>query len=179
MFLLQMAGYPGSGKSTLSKKIAKTTGAIVIDKDVIKSSLIVSDVPEKLLAPAAHNILFELAKFYLKMKLDVILDCPCYYELTVNRGTDIADNCEARYKYIECRVEDYSILEKRINTRDILPSQFRTASYEPFKNSIDKSVRPKDGNYLIIDTSTEDSYDFDSIQKYLKHNEDIRSLTAH
>jgi dephospho-CoA kinase len=59
MFLLQMAGYPGSGKSTLSKKIAKTTGAIVIDRDVIKSSLIVSDVPEELLAPAAHNVLFD------------------------------------------------------------------------------------------------------------------------
>ena len=108
MFLLQMAGYPGSGKSTLSKKIAKTTGAIVIDRDVIKSSLIVSDVPEKLLASAAHNVLFELARFYLKMKLDVILDCPCYYELTVNRGADIANKCEAKYKYIECRVEDYS-----------------------------------------------------------------------
>ena len=65
-------------------------------------------------------------------------------------------------------VEWRIILENRINTRDILPSQFRTASYESFMNSIDKSVRPKDWNYMIIDTSTEDSYDYDSIQKYLE-----------
>lgn len=44
MFLLQMAGHPGSGKSTLSKKIAKMMGAIVIDRNIIKTSMIKSNV---------------------------------------------------------------------------------------------------------------------------------------
>ena len=57
MFLLQMAGYPGSGKSTLSKKIAKMTGAIVIDRDVIKTSMIKSNVSDNIVANASIYIL--------------------------------------------------------------------------------------------------------------------------
>lgn len=34
MFFLQMSGFPGSGKSTLGRLIAKHTNAIVIDHDI-------------------------------------------------------------------------------------------------------------------------------------------------
>ena len=59
MFLLQMAGYPGSGKSTLSRKIAKGTGAIVIDRDIIKTSMINSKVPESLVANSSYRVVFD------------------------------------------------------------------------------------------------------------------------
>lgn len=34
-----MSGFPGAGKSTVSKYIAKLTGAIIVDHDVLKSAL--------------------------------------------------------------------------------------------------------------------------------------------
>lgn len=37
---IQMSGFPGSGKSTLSRKIAERTGAIIVDHDVIKSAVL-------------------------------------------------------------------------------------------------------------------------------------------
>ena len=37
-FLLQMAGMPGSGKSALARLIGRSTKAIVIDKDVLKTA---------------------------------------------------------------------------------------------------------------------------------------------
>jgi len=40
MVFVQMSGLPGSGKSTLSREIAKRTGSIVIDHDIIKSALL-------------------------------------------------------------------------------------------------------------------------------------------
>lgn len=40
MFFLQMSGFPGSGKSTLAREIAKRTGAVVIDHDIVKSALL-------------------------------------------------------------------------------------------------------------------------------------------
>ncbi|SCM91279.1 Protein of unknown function [Bacillus cereus] len=42
MFFLQMSGFPGSGKSTVSKYIAKLTGAVIVDHDVLKSALLQS-----------------------------------------------------------------------------------------------------------------------------------------
>jgi len=34
MFFLQMSGFPGSGKSTLSRIIANETGAVIIDQNL-------------------------------------------------------------------------------------------------------------------------------------------------
>ncbi len=36
LFFLQMSGFPGSGKSTVSKYIAKLTGAVIVEHDVLK-----------------------------------------------------------------------------------------------------------------------------------------------
>lgn len=167
MFLLQMAGYPGSGKSTISKKIAKNMGAIVIDRDVIKTSMIKSSVPESILNNASYSLVFDLAEFYLGMQISVIIDTPCYYEESLNNGIYISNKYGASYKYIECRVEDYSIIENRINSRDRLVSQIENTSIERFNNALNKSVKPIDGNFLIVNTSEEDSYDINLIEKYL------------
>ena len=37
-----MSGFPGSGKSTLSRIISNLTGAVIIDDDIVKSSLLKS-----------------------------------------------------------------------------------------------------------------------------------------
>lgn len=39
-YLLQMAGFPGSGKIGLAELIVAETGAIVIDRDVIKNAML-------------------------------------------------------------------------------------------------------------------------------------------
>lgn len=42
LFFLQMSGFPGSGKSTVSKYIARLTGAVIVNHDVLKSALLQS-----------------------------------------------------------------------------------------------------------------------------------------
>ena len=37
-----MAGFPGAGKSTLAKEIAKQTGCIIVDHGISKTSLLKS-----------------------------------------------------------------------------------------------------------------------------------------
>ena len=37
-----MSGFPGSGKSTLSKYSAKLTGAVIVGHDLVKSALLKS-----------------------------------------------------------------------------------------------------------------------------------------
>jgi hypothetical protein len=42
MFFLQMSGFPGSVKSILFRHLSKLTGAVIIDHDIVKSSLLKS-----------------------------------------------------------------------------------------------------------------------------------------
>lgn len=64
-----MSGFPGSGKSTLSRQIAKRTGAVIIDHDIVKSALLTSlkdfSIDEKIIGKVAYNIDWSLIDFHL------------------------------------------------------------------------------------------------------------------
>jgi hypothetical protein len=168
MFLLQMDGYPGSGKSTLSKKIAMRTGAVVIDRDVIKTSMLNYKIPGDVIVSASYNAAFDLAEFYLERQISVIIDTPCGCKQSISNGIRLSKKHGADYKYIECRVEDYSIIEDRIYEGGRLLCEIESISREGFYSALAKPVKPEDGNYITVDTSAEHSYDMDLIEEYLR-----------
>ncbi|MTI47926.1 hypothetical protein [Sporosalibacterium faouarense] len=104
---------------------------------------------------------------FSEYKISVIIDTPCYYQEIIDHGIRIAKKFNINYKYIECRVEEYSIIKNRIYSRDRLISQIDSTSLERFNQAVDKSIKPEDSNYLIIDTSSKNSYDMNSIEEYL------------
>jgi predicted kinase len=72
-FLLQMTGEPGAGKSTLARAIGRETGALVLDKDIVKSRILDGDLemgldglPESVAVPLHHAMMFDLARAVLK-----------------------------------------------------------------------------------------------------------------
>ncbi|WP_026478216.1 AAA family ATPase [Alkaliphilus transvaalensis] len=168
MFLLQMAGFPGSGKSTLSRAIANKMDAIVIDRDIIKNAMVESGVSQEIVANASYMVVYDLVKFYLGMKRSVIIDTPCYYHEILNYGIEKANEFGVDYKYIECRVEDYSIIEERLKSRESLVTQIKSTSKENFEYSKDKSKKPQDGNYIVVDTSLDNDANMELIIRYLE-----------
>ncbi len=48
MFFLQLSGFTGSGKSTLSREIARRLDAIIVDHDVTKTALLESTSQHRL-----------------------------------------------------------------------------------------------------------------------------------
>ncbi|MBZ9687429.1 ATP-binding protein [Clostridium estertheticum] len=153
MFLLQMAGFPGSGKSTLAKEISKYIDVVVIDRDVIKSSMIESGVALNIVANASYNVVFSLCKYYLSLNKNVIIDTPCYYNDSLDNGISIAHEYNAEYKFIECRVEDFEVVNNRLRSRKRSISQIEAAEKNRFLGAIDKSKRPTKTNYLVVDSS--------------------------
>ena len=67
-----MSGFPGSGKSTVSKYIAKLTGAVIIDHDVLKSALLkslkVKGLNQRLLVGFAYDAEWVLIDSYLEQR---------------------------------------------------------------------------------------------------------------
>jgi predicted kinase len=168
MFLIQMAGFPGSGKSTLSKLIGSKIGAIVIDKDVIKSSLRKADMTDEDAGRISYQITFDLAEHYLSTGNSVVIDTPCYFQEIIKNGQSIALKYDAHYKFIECQVTDFELITDRITKRDNMISQIRVPTIEGFERAKYRAQRPKNSKYIIVDTTNYDSINIKEIEKYLK-----------
>jgi len=118
-----MAGMPGSGKSTLARAISEATGAIVLDKDVIKSAALNSGAEEALAAPLAYEVLFDLAADLARSGHSLVLDSPAFFASIPGKGSGIAAETGAFYRIIEC-VAPEAVLAKRLSARQPMPSQW-------------------------------------------------------
>ena len=170
MFLLQMAGFPGSGKSAIAQLIAKHTNSIVIDRDVIKSSMLSSGIKDQLLADASYLVVFDLAAYYLSKGNSVIIDTPCYYKVTVDKGLELCKEYNSVYKYIECKVDSYEEIERRIKTRKYLATQISEITRDGYNNALDKSVKPTNIDTLVVNSTSDKHYDMDIVLNYINKN---------
>lgn len=167
-YLIQMAGFPGSGKSTLAKILSQKLPAIVIDRDIIKNAMMQVGITQDPLNQGSYQVVYDLADFYLKQELNVIIDTPCYYDEIVMKGIDISNRNNAQYKYIECVVESYDQLISRLKSREHLATQITHVSEELYYRDYKKSVKPKDDPYLSVDSSDLMRLDFDEILAYVQ-----------
>ncbi|EEM18577.1 hypothetical protein bpmyx0001_6160 [Bacillus pseudomycoides DSM 12442] len=172
MFFLQMSGFPGSGKSTLSRRIAKNTGAIVIDHDIVKTALLESLETRQIETTAAGGISYEiewaLIDFHLSMGHSVILDSPCLYIEMVEKGTILSREHRVKYKYIECYLNNIEEINNRLKTRERMISQIeKVESEEVFKEGLDGSKRPSDFTYLIVDSGKPLADYIDEVMTYM------------
>jgi predicted kinase len=158
MFFVQMSGFPGSGKSTLSREIAKQLKAVIVDHDIVKSSLMESllEVPidPKLAGKASYNVDWSLVEFYLSQGHNVILDSPCLYDELIEKGIALSEKYPIKYKYVECYLDDMEEINRRLRERQKMISQIKeVSSLEAFRYTIANSKKPLERKTLIVDTS--------------------------
>lgn len=145
-FLLQMAGEPGSGKSALARLVARCTGAVVLDKDVLKTAALHAGADDALAGGIAYEAFFDLADHLLGQGFSVVLDSPSYFETIPAKGQEIAEERGVRYHFVECVCEDPAELERRLTGRVRLDSH--PYSISPHERV---TVAPP-GAYLRVDT---------------------------
>ncbi|KAJ0165800.1 hypothetical protein CTA2_9944 [Colletotrichum tanaceti] len=167
---IQMSGAPGSGKSTTAKALAGPLDAVVLDLDVIKTTLLDKNIPFQQAATLSYSVLWALAGDVLEQGRNLIIDCACNYEEIVTRGTALAaeqSGCE--HWYVECRPEvDIRVLDERLRGRRSMRSQ-RTGVERPpvdavashdagepqeslFRRWIESPHRPEN-NVIVVDSS--------------------------
>ena len=161
MFLLQMSGLSGSGKTTLAKAIARNTGAIVIDLDIVKSSILESfkrEIDFKFAGKVSYDILFSLADYYLSQERNVIIDSPCIYTELLERGTTLCCKYNANYKYVEAYILSLEEVNRRLKSRVRHISQVsqvdsKVTNDDEYRELININKRPNNISYLTVDTS--------------------------
>jgi predicted kinase len=162
MFLLQMSGLPGSGKSTVAAHVVAEYGAVALDLDVIKTAVLDAGVDPAGSGKPAYEVLYAMARHLLGQGHAVIIDSPCVWPRILSEGMRIAKDHNASYKYIECQVRDLKVIEERLARRAQLRSQRRGANCQPvdfgdepvdgvalFRGWLERIQRPSDG-YLQL-----------------------------
>lgn len=157
MFFVQMSGFPGSGKSTLSRQIGKRTGAVLIDHDIVKSALLnsIKEIPIdiNIAGRISYNIDWSLIEFHLSQGQSVVFDSPCLYQEMIDKGVDLSEKYNVKYKYVECYLNDFHEVNYRLINREGMVSQIREIRSETvFKSTIENSKRPTDYQCLVVDT---------------------------
>jgi len=161
-----MSGIPGSGKSTLAKEMSRITKAVLINTDVLKSSVMTSfenEIDFKFAGKVSYDAAFALADSNLAIGNSVIIDSPCGYEIIWERGIYLSRMHSASYKFVECYLKDLHELNRRRTDREILPSQACNVPINAleYQESIKYLKRPAGYEYLLIDTSP-------SVEEYIE-----------
>ena len=148
IFVLQMAGLPGAGKSALARVIGHRTATVVIDKDVLKTAALEAGAEETLAGGIAYEAFFALADHLLGQGLGVVLDSPSFYDTIPAKGSALAAQRGVPYYFIECVCADRDELARRLRERSRVQSQPGEESLE----SSPTTLGPAEP-YLRIDTT--------------------------
>jgi predicted kinase len=167
--LIQMSGCPGSGKSTMADLLGQSINGVVIDHDLIRSFFLGNDIFFEQAAKLAYRFQWVLAEDMIKRERNTIIDSTCNYDETLNQGILLARKYGFNYRYVECRVLDIELLDRRLRNRIPLRSQRTGVSLPPtdandvrynedfqtlFKRWIEHPCRP-DRDAIVVDSSTE------------------------
>lgn len=119
-----MAGMPGSGKTTLALALGRSLGWPVIDKDTLKSPMLIKGISDDLAGPASYALMLELADDLLsRQHLSTILDSPGRFPMVLDRVQAISAQTGADLKIIRC-VASRELRAQRLIKRVARPSQW-------------------------------------------------------
>lgn len=151
--LIIFSGLPGTGKTTISKEIAKQLKAVYLRVDTIEQTL--KNFTADLIGPEGYLISYAIAKDNLGLGLSVIADSVNPIEITRKTWREVANSVGVKYLEIEIICSDLIEHQKRVETRvsDInghkLPTwgEVKMRDYEKWDSvslSIDTAVNTPD-----------------------------------
>ncbi len=155
MQLIMFKGFPGSGKSTLSRALSRQLHWPLIDKDDVK------DMLSELVPDAdglAYDVMLNIVRRQLLQGLNVICDSPLTHLVTYEQAQHITQKTHADLAIVECFCSDERLWSERVNARKSygLPSHhmidWETIQEYRSKNHEEASF-PITHPHLLVDTA--------------------------
>jgi predicted kinase len=131
--LIVMRGYPGTGKSTIARALARTLQIPLIDRDIIRQTAvdILGYRPE--IGRFAYDLLFALSRKQLELNLSVIIDTPLTYRRTYEQAREMAQSFRIPMLVIHCQCPS-ELQKRRLEGRKGTVSQFQITSWEEWEH---------------------------------------------
>ncbi len=151
--LIVMRGYPGTGKSTIARAMARALHIPLIDRDVIRQVIVNILGNHAEVGHIAYEIIFALAREQLKLGLSLVIDTPLTYYRTHEQARQLAVSFHVPMLVIHCQCSP-EIQKYRLESRKGTVSEFQITSWEEWKQWEPRFEEFDDGG-CVIDTASE------------------------
>lgn len=116
--LVEFAGLPGTGKSTLARLLAERLGAIWLRVDTIEASLLKAGIPLSFeTGLAAYVAVSDIARVHLLLQRDAIVDAVNGVEPARQMWRELAVEAHARLYVVEVTCSDRAEHRRRVESR--------------------------------------------------------------
>ena len=164
--LIIFGGLPGTGKTTISKEVAKRLKAVYLRVDTIEQTLKnLEGYPDSLVIGSEGYLLsYAIAKENLALGLDVIADSVNPIAITRNDWRQVAKEANTVFVEIELICSDKKEHQDRVEHRvaDIDGHKLPT-----WKDVLNRDYEPWESISMLVDTSRHTMDE--SVQKIIEH----------
>lgn len=115
--LVVTAGLPGTGKTTLARRLAAATGEAYLRVDAIETAVIRCGLAEPPVGPVGYVVAQEVAAGTLRVGTSVVVDAVNPVPKARAGWRDLAARCEARLVVLETVLTDQAEHRRRVSLR--------------------------------------------------------------
>ena len=148
--LFIFSGLPGSGKTTLSQKLAQHSNAVHLRIDTIEQAL--RDLCNINVEGEGYELAYRIAADNLRLGLDVIADSCNTIELTRREWENVATSNGAGFVNIEVQCSDTEEHRRRIESRATTIDGLKLPDWQAV---IDREYHDWSVDRVIIDTANQ------------------------
>ena len=142
------AGLPGTGKSTLSQRLARELGALHLRIDVIEHAM--SEAGLVVDGPQGYLVGYALAEHNLSLGLSVVADSVNPLRITRQAWRAAAQRAGAPFVEIEFICSDPIEHRRRVETR---PNEIAGFTLPDWEAVVKRQYEPWDQAHIVIDTA--------------------------
>jgi predicted kinase len=163
--LIIVCGLPGTGKSSLSARLAEAYSAEHLNSDVIRKELFERPSYTEEEKEAVYKEMARKAEELLGKGSNVILDATFYRHDYRKMMADIAEKAGKRTYRIKCTLPEEEI-RGRLAKRKIEGMSASDADYDVYQE-LKGRFEPLEGLHLEVDTSVGDSEVMEKIKEFI------------
>jgi len=148
--LIVFAGLPGSGKTTIARRLAQQTGATYLRVDSLEQAMVRTGLPEREIGGIGYAVAQAIAADNLRLGLSVIADSVNPWQRTRRDWREVARQTHSSLAEIELICSDEALHRHRLETRPVdIPGHVPPTWQEVATREYHRWEEP----HLIVDTA--------------------------